>query len=60
MNIATIADNCGLLDLDISDAELKKEFQEIFSKYHKKQKIFTFRFTPSLKRYLIQLKKFYR
>ena len=29
------------------------------AKYHKKQKIFTFRFTPSLKRYLIQLKKFY-
>tara|TARA_R110002072_G_scaffold15978_2_gene63325 strand:- start:97 stop:315 length:219 start_codon:yes stop_codon:yes gene_type:complete len=38
MNIATIADNCGLLDLEISDAELKKEFQEIFSKYYKKQK----------------------
>lgn len=38
MNVATIADNCGLLDLDITDAELKKEFQEIFSKYYKKQK----------------------
>ncbi len=38
MNVATIADNCGLLDLEISDAELKKEFQDIFSKYYKKQK----------------------
>lgn len=38
MNVATIADNCGLLDLDITDAELKKEFQDIFSKYYKKQK----------------------
>lgn len=35
-NIGKIADDAGLLNLEISDKDLKKEFKAIFDKYQKK------------------------
>lgn len=31
--IGKLAEDCSLLDLDISEKEMRKEFMEIFSKY---------------------------